>query len=104
MQQQLQQVCMESTIPPPMYSLHEVKHVNGVQYRNYYACLAPGAMETPVVCSGRFAKHEYDVKQDVAAQLLQKLLGGTGKQIRDYNYYNYLRLESMFNDTISENQ
>ncbi|TKY71535.1 Ribonuclease H1, N-terminal [Spatholobus suberectus] len=103
MQKQLQQVCTILKIHPPNYTLHEVKLIHGRQYLRYYSCLDSGVMETPLVCVGRFAKDDYDGKEDVAALLLQKLLLAAGKQIRDFNYYNVGYLQGNLQRYVDEN-
>lgn len=94
MQMQLQQVCSLLRILPPAYTLHEVKDVDGVQFRRYYASVCSGAIGTPAVSFGRFGKSDYDTLEDVAASLLRRLVSAMGKKIRDYNYYSVEMLEN----------
>ncbi|KAJ1404537.1 hypothetical protein SESBI_26522 [Sesbania bispinosa] len=64
----------------------------------------------PPVCLGKSAETEYEAKESVALELLQRLSASTGKRIKDFNY-NYisvleeenLRLDAENFDIIMEN-
>ncbi|TKY73173.1 hypothetical protein E2542_SST01923 [Spatholobus suberectus] len=103
MQKHLEQVCSNLELPHPNYTLHEVKVINGMEFHRYCASVGTGAMGTPTVSIGRFAKNEYDGKEAAAASLLKKLLGPLGRQIRDINFYNMDSLEIDFKKALDEN-
>lgn len=103
MQSQLYQICGILGIPPPAYTLHEVKIVNGREYRRYYASIAWHAIGKPGVSIGRFGRNDYEAKEDVAACLIRGLTAATGKTIRDYNYYNVELLEEELHRVKEEN-
>src|SRR4051812_42515997 len=87
-QKQVEVVCNRMRILVPVYNLHEVKVEHGFQFLRYHACLCSPLFSKSMVSVGRFAKTDYDAKEDVAVLLMRRLLCATGRRIRDYNYYN----------------
>jgi hypothetical protein len=87
-QKQLELVCNRMRITEPVYTLLEVKDEQGLKFVRYHACLSSSFMDKPLVAVGRFAKNDYDAKEDVAVILMRHLLKATGRRIRDYNSYN----------------
>lgn len=102
MQRELEIVCSRLMIQPPVYMLYEVRMIEGVEFRRYYAALAPAGIGRPTVSVGRLGKDDYDTREDVAALLLRHLMASTGKKIRDYKHYNVEVVESQLNKTMDE--
>jgi hypothetical protein len=103
-QKQLDAVCSRLRIAEPVnYKLHEVKVDQGLEFVRYHGCLSSSFMAGPLVAVGRFAKNEYDAKEEVAVQLLRRLLKTTGRRIRDYNYYNVQLLSEELQRSLDEN-
>ncbi|MCH81455.1 hypothetical protein A2U01_0002242, partial [Trifolium medium] len=103
LQAELGQICNSYGIPPPTYTLQEIRVIDEVQYVRYYGALVSGSIGPPSVSLGRFARTEYDAKEDVAAILIRRLLSSAGHTIRDFNYYNVQLLQEQLEDTMKEN-
>lgn len=104
MQEELQQICHSLDIPYPTYTLHETKVINGEKHYRYYAALATVAIGSPVVSIGRFSNNDYDAKEDVALNLIRRLLYATGTKIRDFNHYEVVQLQQQLQKTMDEKE
>lgn len=60
-------------------------------------------MTNPLVVVGRFAKNDYDAKEDVVVILMSRLLKVVDRKIRDYNSYNVHVLSDELQMTIDVN-
>lgn len=103
MQEELALVCNLLMIQGPVYRLHEVRSINGVEYRRFNASLASSEIGFPTVSIGRFGKNEFEAREDVAAQLLKRVMASTGRKIRDFNHYNVEVLEEQLQKKVDEN-
>lgn len=103
MEEELEVVCNVLMIQGPVYRLHEVKAINGIEYRRYNASLASSEIGLPTVAIGRFGKDDFEAREDVAAQLLKRIMVCTGRKIRDFNHYNVEVLEEQLQKTLDEN-
>jgi hypothetical protein len=103
LQAELAQICNSYGIPPPRYTLQEMRVIDEVQYMRYYGALVASAIGPSSGSLGRFARTEYDAKEDVAAILIRRLLTSAGHTIRDFNYYNVQTLQQQLDETMKEN-
>ncbi|GAU31879.1 hypothetical protein TSUD_114910 [Trifolium subterraneum] len=93
MQTEVERICYAYGIPPPTYTLQEKRLLDGVPYVRYYGALVAGAIGSPCVSLGRFARLDDDAREDVAAILIGRLLSVAGHTIRYFNYYNVQQLQ-----------
>ena len=77
--------------------------VTDVQFRRYCACAQISTLDDPLTSVGNFRIHDYAAREDVAILLAQKLCKHTGKQIRDFNFYNAQNLETKLQALIDAN-
>lgn len=103
LQVELAQICNPYGIPPPSYTLQEKRIIAGYEYMRFYGSLVSGSVGKPSVSIGRYAKTEFDAKEDVAAILIHRLLALSGHTIRDFNYYNVELLQEELETTKKEN-
>ncbi|KAH1143449.1 hypothetical protein GLYMA_12G162400v4 [Glycine max] len=93
----------EFILQESMQKLHQVQIVNDVQFRRYCACAQISTLDDPLTSVGNFRIHDYAAREDVAVLLAQKLCKHTGKQIRDFNFYNAQNLETKLQALIDAN-
>lgn len=102
-QNQLEIVLTRVMFPMPVYTLHEENTELGFHLVRYRASLPIIFKGKTLVDVGRFAKSEYDAKEDVVVLLMRRVLNATGRRVRDYNYYNVQLLSDQLKYALDEN-
>jgi hypothetical protein len=79
MQKELDVVCQRLRLPLAIYKQHQIQLRQGVTFVRYSASIEHNFLgQPPSPCVGRFARSEYDAKEDVAVMLIRHLLHVTG--------------------------
>ncbi|QHO06761.1 hypothetical protein HN51_065586 [Arachis hypogaea] len=101
MEEFLQKVCYGASLPPPSYFRTELGvRDTGVVYA--FSVVLPGnPLGADIHVKGRYSPLEIDAKEDVAYNMLQKVLHTTDQEIRDFNYLKAKMLERA-NNALSE--
>lgn len=102
-QKQLEIVLTRVRFPMPVYTLHEENTEQDFHLVRYRASLPIMFKGKILVDVGRFAKSEYDAKEDVVVLLMRHVLNATGRRVRDYNYYNVQLLSDQLQYALDEN-
>ncbi|KAJ1382821.1 Ribosomal protein L9/RNase H1, N-terminal [Sesbania bispinosa] len=89
------QVCMQELlldttkkfrIPPPQYTVQDKKIVDDKVLYRCYGSLQTNLIGKPPACLGDYAETEFESRESVALQLLQRWSSSTGKRVKDFNY------------------
>ncbi|KAJ1421217.1 Ribosomal protein L9/RNase H1, N-terminal [Sesbania bispinosa] len=86
----MQELLLDTTkkfrIPPPYYTLQDKKIVDNQELFRCYGTLQTNLIGKPPACMGEYAETEFEARETVALQLLQRWFASTGKIIKDFNY------------------
>ncbi|KAJ1425083.1 Ribosomal protein L9/RNase H1, N-terminal [Sesbania bispinosa] len=94
------QVCMQELlldttkkfrIPPPQYTVQDKKIVDEQVLYRCYGSLQTNLIGKPPACLGQYAETEFEARESVALELLQRWSSSTGKRVKDFNY-SYIEL------------
>ncbi|KAL4345138.1 hypothetical protein AHAS_Ahas11G0248400 [Arachis hypogaea] len=87
LEQMLRKACDALKTEPPVFQPHDCVYVEGDRYHGFVVHVGGPPDGVNFVAYGRFSADERLARQDAAFSSLQAVVGESGKDILDYNYY-----------------
>lgn len=103
MQNVLRDCCLQLKIEQPLYTLHHFQDYGNRCHYQYRCALVNKWMGKSPACMGKYARTQFDAREDVAILMLRPLLAGMGQKVIDYNQRNVDWLERQLQRAIDCN-
>ncbi|KAL4393722.1 hypothetical protein AHAS_Ahas02G0080400 [Arachis hypogaea] len=87
LEQMLRRACDALKTEPPVFEPRDCVYVQGDRYYGFVVHVGGPPDGVNFVAYGRFSADERMARQDAALSSLQAVVGESGKEILDYNYY-----------------
>ncbi|KAL4372735.1 hypothetical protein AHAS_Ahas05G0011500 [Arachis hypogaea] len=87
LEQTLRRACDALKTEPPVFKARDCVSVHGVRYYGFVVHVVGPPDGVNFVAYGRFSRDQRMARQDAALSSLQAVVGESGKEILDYNYF-----------------